>query len=74
LAKPSGITLDTHSQNVISEGLLLLKNIPTTTNKYNKLTGKSLKKRVELACQFHDAGKELSKNGNLHVKKTMKNF
>jgi CRISPR-associated endonuclease/helicase Cas3 len=74
LAKPSGITLDTHSQNVISEGLLLLKNIPTTTNKYNKLTGKSLKKRVELACQFHDAGKELSKKWQSACQKDYEEF
>ena len=60
LAKPSGITLDVHRQNVISEGALLIQNLSFTREKYQSLTTKNLTRRVELACQFHDEGKVLS--------------
>lgn len=60
LAKPSGITLDVHRQNVISEGALLIQNLSFTREKYQNLTDKDLSRRIELACQFHDEGKELS--------------
>lgn len=60
LAKPSGITLDVHRQNVMSEGLLLVESIPYATQKYSEITGKNLKRRVELSSKFHDEGKELS--------------
>lgn len=60
LAKPSGIALDVHRQNVISEGALLTHDLSFTQEKYQSLTGKDFARRVELACQFHDAGKELS--------------
>lgn len=60
LAKPSGITLDVHRQNVIYEGALLVQNLSFTREKYQSLTTKDLARRVELVCQFHDEGKELS--------------
>ncbi len=60
LAKPSGITLDVHRQNVIYEGALLMQNLPFTREKYQSLTSKDLARRVELACSFHDEGKVLS--------------
>lgn len=60
LAKPSGITLDAHRHNVISEGLLLAKAIPFTSRKYHEITGKDLSRRVQLSSQFHDEGKEIS--------------
>lgn len=60
LAKPSGITLDAHRQNVMSEGHLLVKSIPYTIKKYHEVTGKDLKRRVQLSSKFHDDGKELS--------------
>jgi len=60
LAKPSGITLDQHRQNVVSEGALLVANTPFVLQKYQEQTGKNLSRRVELVCQFHDEGKELS--------------
>lgn len=60
LAKPSGITLDVHRQNVISEGSLLMQKLSFTRVKYQSLTSKDLARRVELACQFHDEGKVLS--------------
>jgi len=60
LAKPSGITLDVHRQNVINEGALLTQNLPFTREKYQSITSKDLARRVALACMFHDEGKELS--------------
>lgn len=60
LAKPSGITLDEHRQNVVSEGALLVNNMLFAKQKYLKQTNKDLLRRVELACQFHDEGKQLS--------------
>lgn len=60
LAKPSGITLDTHRQNVVSEGALLVDNLHFVREKYQDFTGKDLLRRVELVCKFHDNGKELS--------------
>ena len=60
LAKPSGITLDQHRQNVVSEGAFLIANTPFVLQKYQEQTGKNLSKRIERVCQFHDEGKELS--------------
>jgi len=60
LAKPSGITLDKHRQNVVSEGALLVADTPFVLQKYQEQTGKNLSRRIELVCQFHDEGKELS--------------
>ena len=38
LAKPSGITLDVHRENVISECNLLLQSIPFVAKKYEEIT------------------------------------
>lgn len=62
LAKPSGITLYTHRQNVISEGALLVNNLPITVKKYHLLIKKDFSRRVELVCKYHDDGKEISKD------------
>ena len=61
LAKPSGITLKQHRENVISEGELLAQYHPFTFQKYLDNTGKSLERRLELVCKFHDDGKEYEK-------------
>src|SRR5690606_35143175 len=61
LAKPSGITLDAHRNNVMSEGSLLVQSIPFTLHKYREITGKDLARRVQLSSQFHDEGKKISK-------------
>jgi CRISPR-associated endonuclease/helicase Cas3 len=60
LAKPSGITLERHTENVMSEGALLLANTPFILHKYQEQTGKDLARRIELVCKYHDAGKEIS--------------
>jgi len=60
LAKPSGITLGRHREDVTSEGAELVKSIPFTIQKYLEVTGKDLRRRLQLVCKFHDDGKEIS--------------
>lgn len=57
LAKPSGITLDVHTDNVIQEGNCLISNLSATESKYSSFTGKPLSQRLKLACKYHDQGK-----------------
>lgn len=57
LAKPSGITLKVHTDDVIREGDLLLKGLIATQHKYLDISGKQLDRRVELSCRYHDDGK-----------------
>ncbi len=57
LAKPSGILLEEHAEHVIAEGHLLTSNLPASCEKYERLVGKTLTRRVELACKWHDEGK-----------------
>ena len=61
LAKPSGITLKDHIAHVVAEGQMLTQRLPITFDKYLKLTGKDLRKRLNGACLFHDDGKEHEK-------------
>ena len=58
LAKPSGITLEQHTQDVVSEGKLLLEQTPFVVQKYQERIGKSLAIRLELVCKYHDLGKK----------------
>lgn len=58
LAKPSGITLEQHRKDVMSEGNLLLDYYPFTFKKYKIRTGKSLERRIEYITNFHDDGKD----------------
>ena len=58
LAKPSGITLEQHTQGVVSEGKLLLKLTPFVVQKYQERIGKSLAIRLERVCEYHDLGKK----------------
>ena len=57
LAKPSGLTLKEHTENVISEGEKIVKSYPFVVVKYNTMTERNLVKRLEGACKFHDVGK-----------------
>jgi len=57
LAKPSGITLEQHTKDVMSEGKLLLGHAPFIVQKYTKRVGKDLLVRLERVCQYHDLGK-----------------
>jgi CRISPR-associated endonuclease/helicase Cas3 len=61
LAKPSGITLEQHTQEVVSEGKLLLQQTPFVFEKYQERVKKSLVIRLERVCQYHDLGKKTPK-------------
>ncbi len=61
LAKPSGITLEQHTQGVLSEGKLLLEQTPFVVQKYQERVGKSLAIHLERVCQYHDLGKTTHK-------------
>ena len=61
LAKPSGITFEKHSQNVVSEGKRLLSLIPTSCKKYHLFVNKDLFQRVVFVCEHHDEGKKHGK-------------
>lgn len=61
LAKPSGITLEQHTQGVVSEGKLLLEQTPFVVHKYQECIGKNLAIRLERVCQYHDLGKSTPK-------------
>lgn len=58
LAKPKGITLEEHTQNVVSEAQKVIAHHPFVVSKYEKLTGFSLAKRLNGAAFYHDAGKK----------------
>lgn len=61
LAKPSGITLEQHTSDVVSEVLSVCDKISTTCEKYEGLVHKNLRKRLEVAALFHDVGKSTKK-------------
>ncbi len=61
LAKPSGVTLREHTNNVVREGHQIVDNYPFVIKKYQLLTGRSLTKRIDGACKFHDEGKKHSR-------------
>ena len=56
LAKPSGITLEQHTLDVIREGEILCGEFVSL--KYYKRINKNLKERLTLICKFHDIGKK----------------
>ncbi|MBQ0155403.1 MAG: CRISPR-associated helicase Cas3' [Bacteroidales bacterium] len=57
LAKPSGITLEQHSLDVMSEGSIILSIFNATCKKYRESTGKDLNNRVDFVARYHDLGK-----------------
>ncbi|UBM57210.1 CRISPR-associated helicase Cas3' [Marinilongibacter aquaticus] len=57
LAKSSGLTLEEHTGNVISEGQRIVESYPFVMEKYQSITNQNLAKRLEGACKFHDVGK-----------------
>lgn len=58
LAKPSGITLQQHIQNVSAEGNYLNSCFPLTFEKYLRITTKDLSKWLSDSIKFHDEGKK----------------
>lgn len=61
LAKPSGITLEQHTDDVVSEVMHICDKLPSSITKYNKFTHKSLRDRLKIIARFHDKGKICSK-------------
>lgn len=57
LAKPSGITLKQHKQNVMSEADLILDLIPHAIFKYDQKVKKDLRCLLKVVCEHHDDGK-----------------
>lgn len=57
LAKPSGITLEQHSSDVMSEMSDICQIFIGTCEKYKKLTGKDLAMRLSVSAKWHDNGK-----------------
>lgn len=58
LAKPTGITLDEHVGNLISQAELLFARRPFVLDKYRKFTGEDFASAVRDSAQWHDAGKK----------------
>lgn len=61
LAKPSGITLDAHTQHVREEAAYILERLPFLSEKYRRLCGGNLSEDLELAVRYHDWGKAYPK-------------
>ena len=57
LAKPSGITLEQHSSDIMSEMSDICQILIGTCEKYKKLTGKDLAMRLSVSAKWHDNGK-----------------
>lgn len=57
IAKPSGITLFRHSNDVMAEAESLCLKIPSSIAKYKRVTHKSLGDRLLLVAKYHDNGK-----------------
>ena len=58
LAKPSGITLEAHVSNVMTEAKRVEQVHPFVFRKYQERIGKSLSTRLEKAIEYHDLGKK----------------
>ncbi len=61
LAKPSGITLEQHRSDVVSEMSDICQIFIGTCEKYKMLTGKDLAMRLSVSAKWHDNGKACSK-------------
>ena len=61
LAKSSGLTLQEHTQNVISEGERIVESYTFVMKKYQSIVKRDLSKRLEAACKYHDVGKSHSR-------------
>jgi CRISPR-associated endonuclease/helicase Cas3 len=61
LAKPSGITLEKHISNVMTEANNIGKFHPFVFEKYQQKVGKSLSVRLAKAIEYHDNGKACKK-------------
>jgi len=60
LGKPTGITLKTHTENVLNELSIYLKKRSFVLEKYHSIVGVVLNGSLELICKYHDLGKKQS--------------
>lgn len=58
LAKPTGISLIKHRENVLNQAKSILKAHPFVVQKYMQITKKDIEKRVYAAAWHHDDGKK----------------
>lgn len=58
LAKPSGVTLEQHIFDVMTEANMILSLFPYVIWKYRNFVDKDLQKRLEIVCKLHDDGKK----------------
>lgn len=58
LAKPTGISLERHLQDVEWEAALCASSHPFIVKKYFKITGRNFQKRIQIAAKYHDIGKK----------------
>lgn len=57
LAKPTGVTLETHLNDVEREAQVCVSAHPFVSEKYHRLAGSDFQKEVKTAAKFHDVGK-----------------
>lgn len=60
LAKPYGITLTQHVENVLKEGDFIIQSFPFSFAKYKSTHEKDLSKRLTGAIKYHDDGKKIA--------------
>lgn len=58
LAKPTGISLIKHRENVLNQAKSIIKAHPFVFEKYLQITKKNLEKRICAAAWYHDDGKK----------------
>lgn len=61
LAKPSGITMRRHVDDVVSEAIAICQVLPATLNKYSKIAKKNLTDGLRRSATWHDEGKTCEK-------------
>ncbi|WP_232369965.1 MULTISPECIES: CRISPR-associated helicase Cas3' [Prevotella] len=50
--------MEQHTTDVVSEAMSICDSLPATCDKYQKIVGKDLRKRIEISALYHDIGKE----------------
>lgn len=60
LAKPTGIPLDQHIANLLTQAEMLFAGCPIVLKKYRRLTGEDFAAAVKHSARWHDEGKKHS--------------
>lgn len=61
LAKPSGITMKQHIEDVVSESMAICQILPASLELYSKVTKKNLTNSLCNSAKWHDEGKSCDK-------------